>query len=55
MRHRVGAHKVCQITIISYSPVIQLKLYTFKQRNDCTIQQFQLKKKKKNKAKQNVL
>jgi len=29
MRHKVVAHKViiCQVTIISYSPVIQTKLY----------------------------
>jgi len=27
-------HKVRQITIISYTPVIQIKLYVFRQRND---------------------
>jgi len=32
MRH--GAHKFRQITIISYSPVIPIKLYIFRQRND---------------------
>jgi len=52
MRHRVGAHKVRQITIISYSPVIQNKLYV-RQRNGHIIQQFQLSK--INKAKQHVL
>jgi len=34
MRHKVGAHKFRQIAIISYSPVIQIKLYIFRQRND---------------------
>jgi len=35
MRHKVGAHKFRQITIISYSPVIQIKLYIiFRQRSD---------------------
>jgi len=34
MRHRVGAHKVRQITIISYSHVIRIKLNIFRQRND---------------------
>jgi len=34
MHHKVGAHKVRQITIISYSPVIQVKLYIFRQRNN---------------------
>jgi len=34
MRYKVGAHKFRQITIISYSPVIQAKLYIFRQRND---------------------
>jgi len=34
MRHKVGAHKVRQITIISFSPVIQIKLFIFRQRND---------------------
>jgi len=34
MRHKVGVHKVRQITIISYSPVINIKLYIFRQRND---------------------
>jgi len=29
-----GAHEVRQITIISYSPVIQIKLYIFRQRSD---------------------
>jgi len=34
MRHKVGAHKLRQITIISYySSVIQIKLYIFRQRN----------------------
>jgi len=33
MRHNVGVHKVRQITIISYSPIILNKLYIFKQRN----------------------
>jgi len=32
MRYKVGANKVCRITIISYSLVIQIKLYIFKQR-----------------------
>jgi len=27
MRQKVGAQKVCQIIIISYSPVILIKLY----------------------------
>jgi len=57
MRHRVGAHngahKVRQITIISYSPVIQIKLYIFRQRNDRKIQQFQLLQMRK--ARQYVL
>jgi len=49
MRHiDIGAHKVCQITTISYSNQI-----VFRQRNDCKIQQFQLSK--INKAKQHVL
>jgi len=43
MRRRAGAHKVRQITVISYSPVIQIK-YIFRQRNDRKIQQFQLSK-----------
>jgi len=30
MRHKVGDLKVSQITIISYSPVIQIKLYIFR-------------------------
>jgi len=34
MRHKVRAHKFRQITIISYLPVIQIKLYIFRQRND---------------------
>jgi len=35
MHHKVGAHKVRLITIISYySSVIQIKLNTFRQRND---------------------
>jgi len=34
MRHKVGAQKVSQITTISYSPVIQIKLYIFRQWND---------------------
>jgi len=34
MRHKVGANKVRQITIISYSVVIHIKLYIFKQWND---------------------
>jgi len=34
MCHKVGAHKVRHIAIISYSPVIQIKLYVFKERND---------------------
>jgi len=44
MRQRVGAQKVRQITIISYSPVIQIKLYVFRQQNDRKIQPFQLSK-----------
>jgi len=31
IRHKVEAHKVRQI---SYSPVIQIKLYMFRQRDD---------------------
>jgi len=52
MRHKVGAHEIRQIAIISYSPVIQIKLY---KESDTTvkIQQFQLSK--TNKAKQHVL
>jgi len=34
MRHKVRAHKVRQITIISYSPDIHIKLYIFRQQND---------------------
>jgi len=34
MRYKIGSHKDCQITIISYSPIIQIKLYIFRQRND---------------------
>jgi len=34
MRLKVGAHTVRKITIISYSLVIHIKLYTFRQRND---------------------
>jgi len=34
MRHKPGAHKVRQTTILSYSHIIQIKLYTFRQRND---------------------
>jgi len=34
MRHKVGSHKVRQITILSYSPVIQIKLHIHRQRND---------------------
>jgi len=33
MYHKVGAHKVCQIASISYSLVIQIKLYLFRQQN----------------------
>jgi len=33
MRHKVEAHQVYQ-NIISYSPVIQIKSYIFRQRND---------------------
>jgi len=44
MRRRVGTHKVRQIAIISYFPVIQINLYIFRQRNDRKIQQFQLSK-----------
>jgi len=36
----IGAHKVRQITIISYSAVIRIKFYIFRQRNDRKIQQF---------------
>jgi len=35
MRHKIGPHKVRQITIVSYSPVILIKLYIFRQRNNC--------------------
>jgi len=38
MRHKDGSHKVRQITIISYSPVIQIKFYMFRQRNYRKIQ-----------------
>jgi len=34
MHHKAGAHKFRQITILSYSPVIQIKLYIFRQRNN---------------------
>jgi len=34
MHHKAGAHKVCQITLLSYSPVIHIKLFIFGQRND---------------------
>jgi len=34
MRHKVGAYKVRQITIIIYSVVIKIKLYIFRQRNE---------------------
>jgi len=36
MRHKVVAHKVIirQATIMRYSPVNQIKLYIFRQRND---------------------
>jgi len=34
MRHKAGALNVRQITILSYSPVIQIKLYIFRKRND---------------------
>jgi len=34
MHHKAGANKVRQITILSYSPVIQIKLYIFRQRKD---------------------
>jgi len=27
MRHKVGAHKFRQITVVNYSPIIQIKLY----------------------------
>jgi len=50
MGHIVGAHKVRQITIINYSPVIQIKLFIFRQQNDRKIQQFQLSKNKQSKA-----
>jgi len=53
MRHKVGILKVRQITIISYSPVNQIKLYTFRQRNDRKLQQF--RPSKINKTKQHVL
>jgi len=35
MHHKVGAHKVRQITIVSYSPVIQIKLYIFRELSIC--------------------
>jgi len=34
MRHKAGAHKVRQITMLSYSPVIQIELYIFRQLSD---------------------
>jgi len=34
MRHKVVAHKVRRITIISYSSIIQIKLHIFRQQND---------------------
>jgi len=42
MRHKIVAHKVIirQVTIISYSPIIQTKLYSFRERNDRKSQQF---------------
>jgi len=35
MRHKVVAHNVIirQVTIISYSPVTQIKFYAFRQQN----------------------
>jgi len=55
MRHKVVDHKVIirQITIISYSTVIQTKLYIFRQRNDRKVSNFNIRK--INKAKQHVL
>jgi len=48
MRHKIEAHKVCQITIVSYLPVIQIKLYIGYWDSEMTvkIQQFQLSKNK---------
>jgi len=46
MRHKVGAHKVRQITIISYSLVIQIKLHYLDSEMTVKIQQFQLSKNK---------
>jgi len=53
MSHKVVAHKVIirQVTIISYSTVIQIKLDMFRQRNDCkksSILTFVKKKKQSN-------
>jgi len=53
MLHKVGAHKVRQITTMSYSPVIQFKLIYLDSEMTVKIQQFQLSK--INKAKQHVL
>jgi len=47
MRHKVGAHKFRQITIKSYSPVIQIKLYRIYLDSEMIVkiqQQFQLSK-----------
>jgi len=46
MRYKVVADEVRQITIISYSSVIQIKMHIIRQRNDRKIQQFQLSKNK---------
>jgi len=40
MRHKAGAHKSSPDNYLSYSPVIQIKLFIFRQRNDRKIQQF---------------
>jgi len=50
IRHKVAAHKVRQITTISYSPVIQIKFYMLRQRNDRRIQQFQFSKNTQSRA-----
>jgi len=34
MHHKAEAHNVRQMTILSYSPVIQIKLNIFRRRND---------------------